>query len=297
MKKLLLFDVDGTLIDYDGTLTRSTKNAISKARENGNLAVIVTGRSRSHIEEPILEIGFDGIVGGNGAYIELNNKIIKDETIPVEDVKRIVDYLNHHHLEYYIEANDGLYGSQNFKERGVGALKQYGMKNPDVMEIYPTMIFPKNLYVENVTKINYILESYQDYLDFKKAFPEFKDLTWGGKGEKAIFGDCALKHIDKQEAIKEIIDYLKINKEIIFEAGEDGIIGLFVFVGLTPQTDLFKGLLNLDEKGYIKTNEKMETNIKGVYAVGDCRVKDLRQVITASNDGAIAAINVEKYIG
>ena len=45
MKKLLLFDVDGTLIDYDGTLPKSTKNAISKARENGNLAVIVTGRS------------------------------------------------------------------------------------------------------------------------------------------------------------------------------------------------------------------------------------------------------------
>ena len=109
MKKLLLFDVDGTLIDYDGTLPKSTKNAISKARENGNLAVIVTGRSRSHIEEPILEIGFDGIVGGNGAYIELNNKIIKDETIPVEDVKRIVDYLNQQHLEYYIEANMSKY--------------------------------------------------------------------------------------------------------------------------------------------------------------------------------------------
>lgn len=45
------------------------KNAISKARENGNLAVIVTGRSRSHIEEPILEIGFDGVVGGNDAYM------------------------------------------------------------------------------------------------------------------------------------------------------------------------------------------------------------------------------------
>ena len=125
MKKLLLFDVDGTLIDYDGILPKSTKNAISKARENGNLAVIVTGRSRSHIEEPILEIGFDGIIGGNGAYIELNNKVIKDETIPVEDVKRIVDYLNQHHLEYYIEANDGLYGSQNFKVRGVDALKHF----------------------------------------------------------------------------------------------------------------------------------------------------------------------------
>lgn len=94
MKKLLLFDVDGTLIDYDGTLPESIKKAISKARENGHLAVIVTGRSRSHIEEPILDIGFDGMIGGNGAYIELDNKVIKDETIQVEDVKRIVDYLN-----------------------------------------------------------------------------------------------------------------------------------------------------------------------------------------------------------
>ncbi len=93
------------------------------------------------------------------------------------------------------------------------------------------------------------------------------------------------------------IKNLKTNEETTFIADEDdGIIGLFVFVGLTVVTDLFKGLLNLDEKGYIKTDENMMTNIKGVYAVGDCRSKDLRQVITASNDGAIAAINVEKYI-
>ena len=90
---------------------------------------------------------------------------------------------------------------------------------------------------------------------------------------------------------------LKTNKEITFIADEeDEIIGLFVFVGLKAQTDLFKELLNLDEKGYIKTDKNMMTNIDGVYAVGDCRSKELRQVITASNDGAIAAINVEKYI-
>ena len=90
---------------------------------------------------------------------------------------------------------------------------------------------------------------------------------------------------------------LKTNEESVFIADEDDeIIGLFVFVGLKSQTDLFKGLLNLDEKGYIKTDENMKTNIAGVYAIGDCRSKDLRQVITACNDGAIAAINVEKYI-
>ena len=179
-----------------------------KARENGHLAVIVTGRSRSHIEEPILDIGFDGMIGGNGAYIELDNKVIKDETTQVEDVKRIVDYLNQHHLEYYIEANDGLYGSLNFKVRGVEALRQYGMKDPDVLEIYPARTFPKCLYIENV--------------------------TWGEKGEKVIFGDCALKHIDKQEAIKELIDYLKIDQEDIIAFGDAEVdIPMFDFAGIS----------------------------------------------------------------
>ena len=65
---------------------------------------------------------------------------------------------------------------------------------------------------------------------------------------------------------------------------------------MTAQTDLFKGLLDLDEEGYIKTDQNMQTNINGVYAVGDCRSKNLRQIITASSDGAIAAMNAEKYI-
>ena len=93
---------------------------------------------------------------------------------------------------------------------------------------------------------------------------------------------------------------LKTNEESVFIADEDDeIIGLFVFVGLKSQTDLFKGLLNLDEKGYIKTDENMKTNIDGVYAIGDCRSKDLRQVITACNDGAIETFEEEvlKYKG
>ena len=93
------------------------------------------------------------------------------------------------------------------------------------------------------------------------------------------------------------IENLESNEKVVFKADEDEeIIGLFVFIGLTAQTDLFKGLLDLDEEGYIKTDQNMQTNINGVYAVGDCRSKNLRQIITASSDGAIAAMNVEKYI-
>ncbi len=79
-------------------------------------------------------------------------------------------------------------------------------------------------------------------------------------------------------------------------AEEDGTFGIFVFVGYIPQTDVFNGKIEMDESGYIPTDDNMKTNIAGVFAAGDCRVKSLRQVVTAVADGAIAATQAEKYI-
>jgi len=76
---------------------------------------------------------------------------------------------------------------------------------------------------------------------------------------------------------------------------DDGIIGVFPFIGVIPNSKLFEGIINMED-GYIKTNDKMETNIPGVYAAGDVRVKTLRQVVTATSDGAIASFEAEKYI-
>lgn len=76
---------------------------------------------------------------------------------------------------------------------------------------------------------------------------------------------------------------------------EDGIFGLFGFVGLLPDSDLFSGMINM-ENGYILTDEDMRTSLPGVFAAGDVRKKSLRQVITAAADGAIAAMQAEHYI-
>ncbi len=74
------------------------------------------------------------------------------------------------------------------------------------------------------------------------------------------------------------------------------VSGMFVAVGVTPTTELVKGLLTLDDEGYIKAGEDTHTNIKGIYAAGDCRTNVLKQVSTAVGDGAIAAIMAEKYL-
>lgn len=76
---------------------------------------------------------------------------------------------------------------------------------------------------------------------------------------------------------------------------DDGTFGIFGFIGYAPKTQIFEGIINL-ENGYIVTDEDMKTNVEGVFAAGDVRVKSLRQVVTAAADGAIAAVQAEKYL-
>jgi thioredoxin reductase (NADPH) len=70
----------------------------------------------------------------------------------------------------------------------------------------------------------------------------------------------------------------------------------FLFIGYVPNTKMFEGFLDMTQRGYIKTNENMETSREGFFAVGDCRDKILRQVATAVGDGAIAGFMAEKYV-
>jgi len=72
--------------------------------------------------------------------------------------------------------------------------------------------------------------------------------------------------------------------------------GVFFFIGTVPKTEILKGKVDLNEQGYIITDDLMQTSMPGVYAVGDARVKYLRQVVTAASDGAIASVAAEKYL-
>lgn len=76
---------------------------------------------------------------------------------------------------------------------------------------------------------------------------------------------------------------------------KDGLFGLFGFLGFQPSTKLFEGQLDM-EGGYLRTDADMRTNLPGVFAAGDIRKKSLRQVVTAAADGAVAAVQAERYL-
>lgn len=81
----------------------------------------------------------------------------------------------------------------------------------------------------------------------------------------------------------------------VWKPADGGTFGVFVFAGYVPQTELVRGVVELDDHGYVVTHGYLETSAPGVYAAGDLRVKNLRQVVTATADGAIAAVELERY--
>ncbi len=101
--------------------------------------------------------------------------------------------------------------------------------------------------------------------------------------------------------VEEVIgdDEVKALRLRNVKTGESSLLdvsGVFVYIGHHPNTTPFKGLVSLDERGYVITTDKMETSVPGVFVAGDVRVNSARQAITAAGDGATAALTAEKYI-
>jgi len=117
----------------------------------------------------------------------------------------------------------------------------------------------------------------------EKAFSQSKiEFRW----------DSVVERIEGGDSVKRIwLRQVKTGEESALE-----VAGVFISIGLKPNTDYLKGILPLDTTGHIITDEKMETEISGIFAAGDIRYNSARQAITAAGDGATAAIYAERFI-
>lgn len=109
---------------------------------------------------------------------------------------------------------------------------------------------------------------------------------------KVYYSSIAKRFLVKEDGTFKGVEILVNNKETKTLLGN----GAFIFIGLEPATKMFQGLGILNEYKYIATNDLMETNKEGIYAIGDVRAKQIRQIVTATSDGAIAVQNVLNYL-
>nr|WP_295946303.1 HAD family hydrolase [uncultured Agathobaculum sp.] len=213
-RKIIFLDVDGTLVNYEGKLPDSAARAVQQARANGHRVYICTGRSRAEVYPYLWDIGLDGMIGGNGSYVEDGGEVVMHQMMTGAQCRRVVDWLHERGLPFYLESNSGLYASTDFATGAAEAVREYSRrKNGEagvmtVQDAFPDMIYDGNLYREDVNKISFVLHSYQDYLDAAAAFPDLKAGTWGGSGETALFGDLGVKDITKAHAIDVLLAHL-----------------------------------------------------------------------------------------
>ena len=108
------------------------------------------------------------------------------------------------------------------------------------------------------------------------------EIKWNSKAIRFIFDDT-VKGIEIKNDKNNSLETIAVD-------------GIFISIGRTPETEIFKGILELDNKGYIIADETTKTNIDGVFAAGDVRTKIVRQIVTAVSDGAVAAHFAEEYL-
>lgn len=226
MSKILLIDIDGTLVDYENHLPASAVTALRAARANGHKIYLCSGRSKAENSQEIWDIGIDGYIGGNGSYVESDGVVVMHQLVTADQCRRIVDWLDARGLEFYLESNNGLFASRTFKDVVVQTMAEYSrrkgrtMQATDYKEAWPGMIWDGELYRDDVNKISYVLHSYQDHIDAQAAFPEMQHGTWGGAGETALFGDMGVKNITKAHAVEVLLAHLGAKREDTIAFGD-----------------------------------------------------------------------------
>ncbi len=237
MSKIVFLDVDGTLIDYQAKTPTSAKLAVEQARANGHKVYICTGCSKGEILTRDLP-DLDGMIGGNGAYVEDNEEVVMHQPLTKDEVTRIVDWCNERQIGFFLEANAGRFINEYFLEQGPVAFARYSqgktgnavdleVQKKKVREQFP-VLQGEELYRDDVNKISFVLRRYQDHLDSKKDFPNLVANTWGGVGEQALFGDLSPEGISKKHAIEVLLDHLHADQKDTISFG-DAKIDLSMF--------------------------------------------------------------------
>ncbi len=150
--------------------------------------------------------------------------------------------------------------------------------------------FTDCLYLANMCKKVYLIHRRDAFRADKVLEAQVRNLEKTGKVEFVL--NSTVSEINGNTNVESIT----ITNKLTNKNKSLSVSAIFVAIGRTPDTLLLNGKINLTDGGYIKTDENMLTSVPGVFAAGDCREKNFRQIVTATSDGAIASLGVIKHL-
>lgn len=226
-QQIIFLDVDGTLCDEFGALPQSAVDAVHQAQANGHLVYLCTGRALAELYDYILDIGFDGIIGSAGGYIQVGKDVIFERHFTKSEIESIVQFFNANQIPFYLEANSGIYASQSCVTSFHNFIKRMCAKKPDqaanIQQTFGNYVnsmidYQKSNFLD-INKITFLDNSY-GFDEIKQHFPEYILIpnTVADYGKNG--GELALKGISKGFAITKVIEHLNFDIANTFGYGD-----------------------------------------------------------------------------
>lgn len=227
-KKIIFLDVDGTLVNDNGIVPESAKNAVRQARSNGHYVFLCTGRSKAELFEDIMEIGFDGVIGAAGGYIEMNNDVLLHKKVQREDIEHLVKYFDKNNIDYYLESNGGLFASKTCKETLHKLIfsnlceesEEYAELKKGLGPFIDGLIEDANPIRDDINKISFLGSD----IPFETIKNEFEGKFNVIHCTVPMFGDnsgeLSVPGVHKALAIEHLLNHLELDKNNTFAYGD-----------------------------------------------------------------------------
>lgn len=216
--KVLLLDVDGTLVRYDTSVPESAAAAIGATRAAGHRVVICTGRARAEVYPHLWDLGLDGMIGGNGSYVELGGEVVHHQVLPTELVDEMVAWLDERELAFYLECNSGLFGSPSLPAQSA---ERMGTTEDFVRGVFPDMVNDTTLGRDDVNKISFVLPRGMDLGQLRAQMDGRASVdTWSATGTEQEFGELGQLGVDKGRGVRLLADHLGVSTQDFIGFGD-----------------------------------------------------------------------------
>nr|WP_302596505.1 HAD family hydrolase [uncultured Cellulosilyticum sp.] len=219
-KKVIFCDIDGTLVNHHGVMPATTKEAIRKARENGHLVFLCTGRSKVEVVGEAAKLEVDGRICSAGGYVEVQGKVIRQEFMPVETIKHLVSFLDANEIHFCLEAIDKTYVSRHTRKFFTERMATNIAAHPEDKEqieahmqgLIDHMVEGADLVRDDICKVLF----FGSRLSIEALKEEFKEIIvlpnsmefWGGNS-----GEMMIPNVHKASGIEYVLAHLGLNKE------------------------------------------------------------------------------------
>lgn len=264
-RKVVFLDIDGTLVDFTTQMPQSARVALTKARENGHILSLCTGRTATNIYDWLLEFGFDAIVASTGAYVSMGDKVIFHSLLEEHEVKKLMDILAEHGASCLVQGMHGLYlDEQNAKMMQQYCAKQgldlsAAVRNVHIVEDPEKMPeLESGVYYGADIPVDKMQKEVGDY--FKITGASF------GK-ERLMCGEMTRMGINKATGMQRLLDYLHMDRADSIAIGDGpndlemlSFAGVGVAMGnATAQVKQYADMItdDIDKDGIYKAFEQL----------------------------------------